>query len=293
MALLPPDVIARIRKIHISTAHKVDDLMAGDYVSVFKGRGMEFEQVREYVPGDDIRNIDWNVTARSQEAFVKEFREERELTVILVVDVSGSQAFGTVDGFKQDLAARFAAAIAFTAIRNNDKVGLILFSDQIELFVPPKKGRGHVWRVIREILTARARGKGTDIASALAFLSRVARRRAVVFLVSDFLDEGYERMLRVGRARHDLIAVSVTDPRELELSPMGLVELQDAESGRGVMVDTLDPRFLEAYRKAAYARQRGRTDLLKACGVDEIALRTDRDWVKPLIRFLRMRGGRR
>ena len=293
MALLPPDVIARIRKIHITTAHQVDDLMAGDYVSVFKGRGMEFEQVREYVPGDDVRNIDWNVTARSQSAFVKEFREEREQTVILVVDVSGSQAFGTTEDFKQDLAARFAAALAFTAIRNNDKVGLILFSDQIELFVPPKKGRGHVWRVIREILTANPRGRGTDIASALAFLNRVARRRAVVFLISDFLDEDFERMLRVGRARHDLIAVSVTDPRELELTPMGLVELQDAESGRWVMVDTLDPGFLRAFAKAAHARLRARSDLLKACGVDEIALRTDRDRVKPLVRFFRMRGERR
>ncbi|MDP7115188.1 MAG: DUF58 domain-containing protein [Myxococcota bacterium] len=293
MALLPPDVIARIRKIHITTAHQVDDLMAGDYVSVFKGRGMEFEQVREYVPGDDVRNIDWNVTARSQSAFVKEFREERELTVILVVDVSGSQAFGTTEDFKQDLAARFAAALAFTAIRNNDKVGLILFSDQIELFVPPKKGRGHVWRVIREILTANPRGRGTDIAGALAFLSRVARRRAVVFLISDFLDESFERMLRVGRARHDLIAVSVTDPRELQLTPMGLVELQDAESGKWVMVDTLDPGFLRAYEKTAHARMRTRSDQLKACGVDEIALRTDQDWVKPLVRYFRMRGQRR
>ena len=291
--MIPAEVVAKIRKIHIRTAHQVDDLMAGDYVSVFKGRGMEFEQVREYMPGDDVRNIDWNVTARSQGAFVKEFREERELTVILVVDVSGSQDFGTAEDFKQDLAAKFGAAVAFTAIRNNDKVGLILFSDRIETFVPPKKGRGHVWRVIREILTTRPRGRGTDVGAALAFLNRVARRRAVVFLVSDFLDGGFDNVLRVTRARHDLIAVSITDPREMELSPMGLVELEDAESGKAMMVDTLDAGFREAYRKAALARVGERKDLLKGCGVDEIALSTDRDWVKPLVTFFRMRGRRR
>jgi uncharacterized protein (DUF58 family) len=291
--MIPADVIARIRKIHIKTSHQVDDLMAGDYVSVFKGRGMEFEQVREYQPGDDVRNIDWNVTARSQSAFVKEFREEREMTVILAVDVSASQDFGTAEDFKQDLAAKFSAAIAFTAIRNNDKVGLILFSDRIETYVPPKKGRGHVWRVIREILTARAQGRGTDIAGALAFLNNVARRRAVVFLVSDFIDEGFGKVLRVTRARHDLIAVSITDPRELELTPMGLVELADAESGGWAMVDTLDSTFREAYAAAAHARVKDRQDLLKGCAVDEIALSTDEDWVKPLVRFFRMRGQRR
>jgi len=291
--MIPAEVIAKIRKIHIRTAHQVDDLMAGDYVSVFKGRGMEFEQVREYVPGDDVRNIDWNVTARSQSAFVKEFREERELTVMLVVDVSGSQDFGTAEDFKQDLAAKFAAAVAFTAIRNNDKVGLILFSDRIERFVPPKKGRGHVWRVIRDILTTRPEGRGTDIGGALGFLNNVVRRRAVVFLVSDFLDSGFDNVLRVTRARHDLIAVSITDPRELELSPMGLVELQDAETGKWAMVDTLDAGFRKAYRKAALARIHDRKDLLKGCGVDEIELTTDRDWVKPLVRFFRMREKRR
>jgi uncharacterized protein (DUF58 family) len=291
--MIPADVIAKIRKIHIRTSHQVDDLMAGDYVSVFKGRGMEFEQVREYSPGDDVRNIDWNVTARSQSAFVKEFREERELTVMLAVDVSGSQDFGTAEDFKQDLAAKFAAAIAFTAIRNNDKVGLILFSDRIELYVPPKKGRGHVWRVIREILTARPEGRGTDIAGGLAFLNNVARRRAVVFVVSDWIDTGYDRVLRVSRARHDLIAVSITDPRELELTAMGMVELEDAESGRHVLVDTLDPAFRKAYRRAAYARVKDRKDLFKGCNVDEIALSTEGDWVKPLVRFFRMREGRR
>ena len=282
--MIPADVVARIRKIHIRTSHQVDDLMAGDYVSVFKGRGMEFEQVREYSPGDDVRNIDWNVTARSQTAFVKEFREERELTVMLAVDVSGSQDFGTAEDFKQDLAAKFAAAIAFTAIRNNDKVGLILFSDRIELYVPPKKGRGHVWRVIREILTARPEGRGTDIAGGLAFLNNVARRR---------IDAGYDRVLRVSRARHDLIAVSITDPRELEMTAMGMVELEDAESGRHVLVDTLDAGFRKAYRHAAYARTQDRKDLFKACNVDEIALSTEGDWVKPLVRFFRMREGRR
>jgi len=291
--MLDPDVIARIRKIHITTSHQVDDLMAGDYVSVFKGRGMEFEQVREYQPGDDVRNIDWNVTARSQTAFVKEFREEREMSVVLAVDISRSQDFGTADDFKQDLAARFAAAIAYTAIRHNDKVGLILFSDHVEAYVSPKKGRGHVWRVIREVLTARATGRGTDIAGALGYLNRVVKRRAVVFLVSDFLDEGYDKVLRVTRARHDLTAVSITDPRELELTPMGLVELEDAEHGGWVLVDTLDPGFRKAYAKAARMRIADRKGVLKGCGVDEIELRTDQDWVKPLITFFRMRGQRR
>ena len=291
--MLSADVMARIRKIHIKTSHQVDDLMAGDYVSVFKGRGMEFEQVREYMPGDDVRNIDWNVTARSQVAFVKEFREEREMTVVLAVDVSGSHDFGTADDFKQDLAAKFSAAIAFTAIRNNDKVGLILFSDRIELFIPPKKGRGHVWRVIREILTARPKGRGTDVALGLGYLNRVVRRKAVVFVVSDFLDDGFDRALRVTRARHDLVAVSITDPRELELTPMGLVELEDAETGSWELVDTLDPAFRKAYAKAAAARVADRKDLFRSCGVDEIALTTSGDWVKPLIRFFRMREHRR
>ncbi len=292
-APLRRELLKKIRKIEIVTSRKASEQLAGQYHSVFKGRGMSFEDVRLYQPGDEIRFIDWNVSARANDVYVKRFVEERELTIMLMVDVSASLRFGSRQELKREVAAMLGALLAFSAVKNNDRVGLILFSDEVERFVPPKKGRGHVWRVIREILTANPRGRGTDIAGALAFLSRVARRRAVVFLISDFLDESFERMLRVGRARHDLIAVSVTDPRELQLTPMGLVELQDAESGKWVMVDTLDPGFLRAYEKTAHARMRTRSDQLKACGVDEIALRTDQDWVKPLVRYFRMRGQRR
>ncbi|HUP22899.1 MAG TPA: DUF58 domain-containing protein, partial [Thermoanaerobaculia bacterium] len=245
---LPAELFEQIKQIQIRTQRLVTDALAGEYESAFKGRGMEFEQVREYVPGDDIRHIDWNVTARMSHPYVKEHREERELTVMLLVDHSSSGDFGTSRKTKNEVAAEVAAILAYTAIRNHDRVGLVLFSDEVELFIPPKKGRSHVWRVIREILSFRATRRHTDIDGALEFLGRVTPRRVVAFLISDFLDQGFENRLRVAARRHDLTAITVTDPRETELPDVGLLELEDAESGELVLVDTRRPHVRESLR---------------------------------------------
>lgn len=290
--MIPPETLRQIRRIHIKTGRLVTEGMAGEYVSVFKGRGMEFEEVRAYQPGDDVRTIDWNVTARQGQPFVKEFREERELTVVLMVDISASGRFGTTEKMKNEVAAEVAAALAFAAIRNNDKVGLILFTDRIERFLPPRKGRGHVWRVIREIINTEAEGRGTDIEEALGFLRRVIKRRAVVFLLSDFLDEGWSRALRVARRRHDLIALTIRDPRERELPAVGFIELEDAETGEWMLVDTYDPEVRRRYKLAGEERDQRITGELKRTGVDRIALSTDEGYVHPLLNFFRMRERR-
>jgi len=290
---LQPELLRRIKAIHLRAGHVVDDLLAGEYVSAFKGRGMEFEEVREYVAGDDIRTIDWNVTARTGLPHVKQYREERELTMLLMVDVSHSGQFGTVKEEKLDVAARLAAVLAYSAISNNDKVGLIVFSDQVELYVPPKKGKGHVFRVIKEVLQHRPRKQRTDLGVALGFLNRVTRRKAVVFLLSDFQTEGYETALRVAASKHDLIAVQLRDPRELELPALGLLELEDAETGEAVTVDTGDREVLRRYRELAKKDQLGLTTFLRSVGVDHIDVRTDRSELDPVIRFFRMRERRR
>ena len=217
--------------------------MAGEYESAFRGRGMEFEEVREYQPGDDVRTIDWNVTARMGKPYIKLFREERELIVMLLVDISASGQFGTVKKLKKEVAAEVAALLAYTAIRNNDKVGLILFSDHVEKYVPPKKARGHGWRVIQEILSFEPQGRQTDIAQALDYLGRVVRKRCICFLLSDFLASGFEKPLRLSNKRHDVVAVSISDPREFELPKVGFVELEDAETGEDVLLDTNDRMF--------------------------------------------------
>jgi uncharacterized protein (DUF58 family) len=226
--MIPKEILKKIRRLQIVTNRVVSDVFAGEYLSVFKGRGMEFNEVREYQPGDEERDIDWNVTARMGRPFVKKFVEERELTVMLLVDASASSRFGTRDRFKSELAAELCAVLAFSAIRNKDRVGLVIFTDRIEKFVPPGKGSRHVLRVIREVLYFRPQGRGTDISLALDYLNRVIRRRSVVFLVSDFLAAGFERALRVSARRHDLVALLVRDPREEELPPAGLVRLEDA-----------------------------------------------------------------
>ncbi|OGQ94933.1 MAG: hypothetical protein A2284_18985 [Deltaproteobacteria bacterium RIFOXYA12_FULL_61_11] len=290
---MQPELLRRIKAIHLRAGHVVDDLLAGEYVSAFKGRGMEFEEVREYVAGDDIRTIDWNVTARTGLPHVKQYREERELTMLLMVDVSHSGQFGTVKEEKLDVAARLAAVLAYSAISNNDKVGLIVFSDQVELYVPPKKGKGHVFRVIKEVLQHRPRKQRTDLGVALGFLNRVTRRKAVVFLLSDFQTEGYETALRVAASKHDLIAVQLRDPRELELPALGLLELEDAETGEAVTVDTGDREVLRRYRELAKKDQLGLTTFLRSVGVDHIDVRTDRSELDPVIRFFRMRERRR
>lgn len=290
--MLPRDIIKKIRQIEISTRRAVNDVLGGQYHSVFKGRGMEFSEVREYQPGDDIRTIDWNVTARTGHPFIKKFTEERELTVMLLVDVSGSEIFGSVRQLKNELAAEVAAVLAFSAIRNNDKVGLIMFSDDIELFVPPKKGKTHVLRVIREILYFTPKGRRTDIPAALRFLEQITAHHSVTFLLSDFIADDYQKMLRVANQRHDMVAVAITDPREIEMPPIGIVELEDAETGSRILLDTSHEPTRRNFWETAVRRQRERAQMLRNCGVDLVELRTDEPYLKPLIKFFRMREAR-
>ncbi|MEL6547038.1 MAG: DUF58 domain-containing protein [Myxococcota bacterium] len=263
--------------------------LSGEWTSAFKGRGMEFEEVREYQPGDDVRTIDWNVTARSGTPHIKTFREERELTVMLLVDMSGSGEFGSGSRLKSEITAEVAALLAYVAVRSNDRVGLLTFSDQVELFVPPKKGRAHVWRVIRDVLTSRAKSTGTNIAHALDHLSHTIRRPAVVFLISDFLDHDYAHTLRLAARRHDLTAVTITDPRERELPRVGLVQLRDAETGEQRLVDTLSKRAQGEFNRAAARLERNRAEQLRQAGVGHIAIRTDRSTVDPILRYFRAR----
>jgi len=290
--MISPDLAKRIRLIEITTSRAVNDVLAGEYHSVFKGRGMEFDEVREYAPGDEIRTIDWNVTARMGRPFVKRFVEERELTVLLAVDLSASGAFGTGKRFKNETAAELSALLAFSAIKNNDKVGLLLFSDRIEKFIPPKKGSSHVLRLVGELLRAEPEGKGTDVGLALDYLGRVAHRRSIVFLISDFLDDDYDKPLRVVARRHDLVALSVTDPRERELPPVGLIELEDAETGRRITFDSSNPRSRAKYAEIADRRREDRRDLFRATGVDEIEVSPNDDYVRDLMVFFKRREAR-
>jgi uncharacterized protein (DUF58 family) len=291
--LIPKDILRRVRELEIRTRRAVKDILAGQYSSVFKGRGIEVSEVRAYEPGDDVRTIDWNVTARFGHPFVKRFVEERELTVILALDGSASGRFGSHGTWKSERAAEVTALLAAAAIRNNDKVGLVVFTDRVERHIRPQKGRSHVLRVIREALFFRPRGTGTSIAAALQHISRVQKRRAVVFLISDFLDDGYEDLLAVAAKRHDLVAVSVLDPREQELPAAGLVALEDAETGDVQLVDTSRARVRAAYRAAARRRLEGRRALMRRAGVDEIALSAHEGALGPLLSFFRTREGRR
>ena len=272
----------------------VSDAFAGEYESAFRGRGMEFEEVREYQPGDDIRHIDWNVTARMGLPFVKMHREERELTVMLLVDVSSSGAFGSGTKLKNEVAAEIAALLAYTAIKSNDRVGLIIFSDRIEHFIPPKKGRAHVWRVIRDILTFRTPRRRTDLRQALEYMEKVLSRRVVVFVVSDFLDEDYEEALRLSARRHDLTAVVVRDQREDELPRIGLLELEDAETGETILVDTSDRNVSEGLRFLSGEESDSRSKLLRSAGAGEVQVRADDPhYVDSLVRYFHLREHRR
>ena len=287
--MVPREILKKVRRIEISTRGLVNEVFSGEYHSVFKGQGMTFSEVREYQYGDDIRSIDWNVTARAGSPFVKVFEEERELTVVLVVDVSASGNFGTRERFKGEVAVELSAVLAFSAIKNSDKIGLILFSDRIEKFVPPRKGRRHVLRVLRELLYHRPQGRGTDIGGALEYLARVVPRRAVVFLVSDFAGNGFFRPLSVAGRRHDLIAVRMGDPRETELPPIGLVELEDPETGNRIVVDTSDREFRDAFRDGT-ERSRAKLDRdFRRCQVDVIDIQTGEPYVEPLMRFFKKR----
>src|SRR5215475_8593428 len=280
--MLSREQLKTVRKIQIRTSHLVTDLFAGQYQSVFKGRGMEFAEVRLYQPGDDVRTIDWNVTARTGTPHVKRFTEERELTVMLLVDASASTQFGTVKQLKSELAAELAALFAFSAITNNDKVGLVMFSDRVELALPPKKGNRHVLRVIREILSLKPAGRGTDIPAALEHLGLVTKRRCVVFLISDFLTPGWRRALRVASRRHDVVAVVLEDPREAELPAVGLVELEAAETGERYVADTRDWRVRQAYARAATVARAERDSELRATDVDAIVVATGRPYTEAL-----------
>jgi len=291
--MIPKELAKKIRLIQISTSKAVNDVLAGEYESVFKGRGMEFDEVREYQPGDDVRTIDWNVTARTGKPFVKRFREERELTVMFLVDLSASGSFGSVRQLKNEMAAEVCALLAFAATKNNDKVGLIVFTDHVEMFIPPKKGSRHVLRVIREILSFQPGRAGTDIAQALDYVGRVQAKRAVVFLISDFQAEGFERALRVLGRRHDMIAVTIGDPRELSLPDVGLLELEDAETGEVVLIDTGDPEVRRQYERLGRETASKLAGIFRSMGVDQIEIRTGRDYVRDLIKFFKKRERRR
>jgi uncharacterized protein (DUF58 family) len=287
--VIPKEVLQKVRQIEIRTRSVVESVLSGEYQSVFKGRGMEFSEVRTYIPGDDIRSIDWNVTARMGGPYVKKYVEERELTVMLVVDASSSGSFGSVKQFKDEIAVELCALLAFSAIKNNDRVGLIIFTSEVEKYIPPKKGKNHVLRVIRELLYFKPAKKGTKIAEAIGYLNRVQRRRAVVFCVSDFLDSGFEAPLRVAAQRHDLIAITLVDPRELSLVNVGLIELQDPETGKTMLVDTRDKAVREKFHQEAVKRLEALRSFFKSHGIDEIPVLTEADYVDPLIKFFKKR----
>ena len=291
---LSPELFQKIKAIQIRTQRVVNDAFAGEYESAFKGRGMEFEEVREYQPGDDIRHIDWKVTARMGSPFVKQYREERELTVMLLVDVSSSGAFGSGAKLKNEVAAEIAALLAYTAIRSNDRVGLIIFSDRIEHYIPPKKGRAHVWRVIRDILSFRAPRRRTDLQGALEYVSKVMQRRVVAFVISDFLDEGFDDRLRIFCRRHDVTAITIGDRRESELPRIGLIELQDAETGETILIDTYDRNVTEGFRILSHDEQVERSSLFRSADAGEVQIRADEaDYVDALVRYFHAREHRR
>ncbi len=309
--MLPPELIRTIRRIEIRTRHLVNDSFAGEYQAVFKGRGIEFDEVRQYQPGDEVRTIDWNVTARMGAPFVKRYVEERELTVMLAFDASASGQFGTAGRFKREIAAELGAVLAFSAITNNDKVGLLAFTDQIELHIPPRKGRRHVLRLIRDLLAFAPSGRGTDIALALDRLNRVLKRRAIIFLISDYMvpssdatafqassalrmsdQAAYERALVVTNRRHDLVAVTLTDPRELIWPGVGLVALEDAETGATTWIDSGDRAWRAAFERQALAGQARRDAALTRAQVDRIDVIAGQDYVGPLLAFFETRARR-
>jgi uncharacterized protein (DUF58 family) len=290
--MIPKEILKKVRRLEITTRGLVNDVFSGEYHSVFKGRGIEFSEVREYNVGDDIRTIDWNVTARHGHPYVKVFEEERELTVMLLVDASSSGEFGTFQQLKGEIAVEICAMLAFSAIKNNDKVGLIIFTDRVEKFVPPRKGKQHVLRVLRELLYFKPQNRRTDIGLALEYLSRVIRRRSVVFLVSDFLSSDFQRPLRIANKKHDIVAVHIVDPREMELPSVGYIAVEDAETGEQILLDTssrdVRTRFARENAQAVDLRNR----MFQSMNVDTIAIRTDTSYVEPLIRFFRMRARR-
>lgn len=286
---LSPELLHRIKAIQVKTNYLVNDIMAGEYVSAFKGRGMEFSEVREYQPGDDVRLIDWNVTARMNQPFIKEFKEERELTLMLLVDVSSSGGFGSHDKLKNEVSAEIASILAFAAIKNNDKIGLIVFSDKIEHTIPPKKGKAHIWNIIRTILNFKPEGKGTNISLPLEYLLNIQKRKTTAFLISDFQDDGYEDALKLARQKHDLVAISITDPREEKLPDVGLIRLEDPESGDILLVDTHDKEMTQKYSQLFQEKKVKRKKFFQSIDIDTIGIQTNQSLTDPIIRYFKMR----
>jgi uncharacterized protein (DUF58 family) len=292
--MLSTDLIKKIRRIEIRTRRLVNDSFAGDYHSIFKGRGMEFDEVRPYQVGDEIRTIDWNVTARTGEPYVKRYVEERELTVMLLVDASGSESFGSVNRFKRELAAELTAVLSFAATTNNDKVGLVIFTDEIELFIPPRKGRRHILRLIRELLAFEPKSRGTDIKMALDTVNQILKRRSIIFLVSDFLanPESYRRELAVTNRRHDVIAVDLHDPLEENIGDVGLLALEDPETDEIVWVDTGSRAWRTSYQQRVQQLEAHKTRVFTQSSVDRIGIGTDEDYTAPLTSFFKERARR-
>ena len=286
------ELMQKIRAIQIKTSHMVTELMAGEYVSAFKGRGMEFNAVREYTPGDDVRLIDWNVTARMDQPFIKEYIEERELNVMLMVDVSSSGEFGSTGKFKNEISAEVASILAFAAIRNNDKIGLIVFSNKVEHYIPPKKGKAHVWNIIRTILNYQPEGRLTDLNTPLEYLLKIQKRKCIAFLISDFQATNYETNVKLARQKHDLVAISISDPRERDLPKIGLINLRDSESGETLLIDT-DNREMTKLLTAYEFEKRDRfKKLFRSMGVDTIEIDTAGSLVEPIIRYFKVREKR-
>ena len=290
--MLPKEIVHKIKRIQITTNRLVNESLAGEYHSVFKGRGMEFDEVREYQHGDDIRTIDWNVTSRAGHPFVKRYVEERELTVMLLIDASASGAFGSAYKLKSEIAAEISSLLAFAAIKNNDRVGAILFTDCVEKFIPPRRGSTHVLRVIREVLFYKPKHRGTSIQKALEHLNLVVRKRAVVFLISDLLDQGFEQSLKVANRRHDMVILQILDPREKELPEAGIVELKDAETGEILCVDTSLPSVREIFRENWGKNQARLEKLFESHRMDHITIETQKPYDAPLVRFFKERAKR-
>jgi len=291
--MIPKDVLKEIKRIEIRTTRLVNDLFGGEYESVFKGRGIEFADVREYVPGDDIRTIDWNVTARSQHPFVKKYVEERELTVLFVVDGSASQQFGSTTKIKAQLTAEICALLAFSATRNHDKVGMVIYTDEVEKYVPIKKGRSHVLRVVREILFYKPKRKGTKLQTALEYLQKTLKRRVVMFIISDFQDSGYEKSLKIVSQKHDVIAIHLIDPRERQWSPFGILQLEDSETGEPFLVNSQSRSVRELFEKQANNELIEIDRSFKLMGIDKVNIDTSKPYAEPLIRLFKQRERRK
>ena len=289
---ISPELLQKIRAIQVKTNYLVNDIMTGEYVSAFKGRGMEFSEVREYQPGDDIRLIEWNVTARMGLPFIKEYKEERELTLMLLVDVSSSGDFGSGGKRKSEIIAEMASVLAFAAIKNNDKIGLIVFSDKIEHTIPPKKGKAHVWNIIRTILDFNPEGKGTDLNVPLEYLLKVQKRKTVTFLISDFQAQNFHSTLRLAKQKHDIIALWINDPRERTFPDVGLVHLEDGETGEPILVDTSDARMVRQFEQMGHKQFLTMKKFFNSIGIDILEIRTDRSLVEPIIRYFKMREKR-